>query len=75
MHGQDFSYFYGSRMEENGGTDSYGKYLASVYPNGNEFDSKNNTNGVRAIIKLKYTIKLRKTTDSLGNIVWSIIDE
>lgn len=55
--------------------DNYGSYLAVVYPDSRENNGTNSTNGVRPVIKLKYTTKIEKTTDSLGNILWHILEE
>lgn len=67
-----FVYFYGGRIEENGLTNSYGQWLSCVYSDGAMVYSSNSSNGVRPVIKLKYTTKVEKTTDSLGNTLWLI---
>ena len=56
---------------EDGTTNTYGSYLSQetgVYTPG-----INSTNGVRPIIKLKYNVKLEKTTDLLDNTIWHIL--
>lgn len=53
---------------------SYGSYLSCVYSDGYERYNTNSTNGIRPIIKLKYTTKLEKTTDSLGNTLWHVLE-
>lgn len=71
---QPYYYFYGSRVTAEGKRDTYGQWLVCHYEDGKIVESKNDTNGVRPIIKLNYDIKLEKTTDSNGNILWHIID-
>lgn len=70
-----YYYFYGSRIEENGNTNSYGSWLVLHYNNGTIQERKNVENGVRPIIKLNYDIKLKKNIDSAGKIFWQILDE
>jgi len=53
--------------------DNYGQWLSLVYSDGATTYCANSTNGVRPIIKLKYTAKVEKTTDSFGNTLWHML--
>ena len=67
-----YYYFYGSRITEEGDINSYGLWLVLHYNNGHIIEEKNDTNGIRPIIKLSYDLKLQKNLNSDGKILWKI---
>lgn len=53
---------------------SLGQWLVVHYLDGHIVEEKNSSNGMRPIIKLNYNIKLEKTADAAGNILWKILE-
>lgn len=68
-----YYYFYGKRLTSDGSGKTYGAWLVLHYENGSVVEGTNSTNGVRPIVKLNYNIKLEKTINSNGDIVWKIL--